>query len=341
MVIDNNFYLSLALKEAWKYQGLTYPNPAVGSLILDPNNQILSIEAHHEVKTAHAELRAIESAMIRLGDKNLSNIEDATAKYNYIIKNHNQQFKNCTIFVTLEPCNHHGSTPPCSVLIKTLGFKKLVCGIDDPNQEATGGIEYLQKHNIEVEYSTMEKESLDLLTPFKSWHEKERFIFFKIATNLNGVYDSGVISSPSSFKFVHQLREKIDLLVIGGNSIRVDRPTLDCRLISDDKAPDILIYTKNDNIDRDIPLFKIKNRKVFIENNFSKLNEYRYIMIEGGEGMFNLTKDFVDWYLIFESSNLRKGKNIQIDFNLQRVYTYNNSFDTISWYKHKVKNNSL
>ncbi len=335
MVIDNNFYLNLALKEAWKYQGVTYPNPAVGSLILDANNQILSIEAHHEAGTAHAELRAVEMAMIALGNKELPNIEDATQKYNYIIKNHNQIFKNCTIFVTLEPCNHHGSTPPCSVLIKTLGFKKLVCGTNDPNKEAAGGIDYLKKNNILVEESTMKEEYLNLLAPFKYWHENGQFIFFKIATNLNGVYDSGIISSQSSFKFVHQLREKIDLLVIGGDTIRSDRPTLDCRFTNNNKAPDILIYTKSNNIDREIPLFKIKNRKVFIEENFSRLKEYKYIMIEGGQGMFKLTKDFVNWYLIFESSNLRKGKNIQSNHDLQRLYSSSENGDIISWYKKK------
>ncbi len=331
MVIDNKFYMSLALKEAWKYQGVTYPNPAVGSLILDSNNQIISIEAHHEAGTSHAELRAVEKAMIKLGDKKLPNIKNAIDKYNYIIDNHDNKFKNCIIFVTLEPCNHHGSTPPCSILIKKLGFKKLVCGTNDPNLKASGGIDYLKDNNIEVEEFVMQKSCLDLLTPFRLWHIKGQFIFFKIATNLNGVYDSGIISSPCSFKFVHKLREKIDLLVIGGNSVRHDRPTLDCRLTNKNKAPDILIYTKNDNIDRNIPLFGVKNRKVFIENNFSKLKEYKYIMIEGGEGMFNLTKNFVDWYLIFESPNLKKGKNIQADCELDRVYSFDKSVDTISW----------
>ena len=344
MVIDNNFYMSLALKEAWKYQGVTYPNPAVGSLILDPNNQIISIEAHHKAGTAHAELRAIEKAMIAFGDKRLPTIENATDKYNYIISHHKKRFKDCTIFVTLEPCNHHGSTPPCSVLIKKLGFKKLVCGTNDPNAEASGGINYLKENNIEVEKFIMQRECLDLLTPFKLWHQKGQFIFFKIATNLNGVYNSGTISSPSSFQFVHHLREKIDLLVIGGDTVRADRPTLDCRLTNSDKVPDILIYTKNDNIDRDIPLFKIKNRKVFIESNFSKLQDYKYIMIEGGEGMFNLTKDFVDWYLIFESSKLKKGKNIQANHDLYRLYSTNVDIDTMTWYSNsniKVKKHSL
>ncbi len=344
MVIDNNFYMSLTLKEAWKYQGVTYPNPAVGSLILDSNNQIISIEAHQKAGTAHAELRAVERAMIVFGDKRLETIENATDKYNYIIAHHDNRFKDCTIFVTLEPCNHHGSTPPCSVLIKTLGFKKLVCGTNDPNAEASGGINYLQSNNIEVEKFIMQKECLELLTPFKSWHQNGQFIFFKIATNLNGVYDSGVISSTTSFKFVHQLREKIDLLVIGGNTVRVDKPTLDSRLVNKNKAPDILIYTKNDDIDRNIPLFKIKNRKVFIEDNFSKLKNYKYIMIEGGEGMFNITKDFVDWYLIFESSKLKKGKNIQTNHDLNRIYSQSIDVDTMTWYSNsniKVKNHSL
>jgi diaminohydroxyphosphoribosylaminopyrimidine deaminase/5-amino-6-(5-phosphoribosylamino)uracil reductase len=61
-MVDDNFYMDLCLKQAWKYQGLTYPNPAVGSLILDNHGKLIAIGSHHEAKTAHAELNAISKA---------------------------------------------------------------------------------------------------------------------------------------------------------------------------------------------------------------------------------------------------------------------------------------
>ncbi len=68
MVINDNFYMSLALKEAWKYQGLTYPNPAVGSVVVGASGEILAVEAHHKAGEPHAEVNALKSAYYKLTD---------------------------------------------------------------------------------------------------------------------------------------------------------------------------------------------------------------------------------------------------------------------------------
>jgi diaminohydroxyphosphoribosylaminopyrimidine deaminase/5-amino-6-(5-phosphoribosylamino)uracil reductase len=333
MVIDNSFYLSLAIKEAWKYQLLTYPNPAVGALILDKNSKILSIEAHQKARGEHAELKAVVSALIKLGDKKLPELEDATKKHDYIIQNYQNYFKDCTIFVTLEPCNHHGSTPPCSLLIERLGFKKLVCGSLDFNPKAKGGLKRLQKSGVIVESGVLKKECDELIEPFLKWQKDESFIFFKIATTLNGVYDGGIISSDRSRRLVHKFRDKVDLLVIGGESVRVDRPTLDARMVNDGKAPDILILSNSDDFDRDIPLFKVKNRKVFIEKNLDRLSLYKFVMIEGGSSMMESCSSYIDWYCFFRSTDMKLGKTLQLTKELKLLNLRDIEQNTIEWLK--------
>ncbi len=334
-MVNDEFYLSLALKEAWKYQGLTYPNPAVGALILDGNGKILSIAAHKRANEAHAELNAVREAFYEFSkDKNILTIEDPFKLHAYLLKNHNNLFKNSTIYVTLEPCSHIGKTPSCATLIRELGFKRVVIGSMDPNKTASGGADILKKSNIEVKTGVMKKECDLLIEPFKKWQEGKSFIFFKLAQTQNGAVTGGVISSLKSREFVHKLREKIDLLVIGGNTVRVDRPILDCRLINSKKAPDILIFTKNpEKIDRNIPLFDVKNRNVFVESSLNRIFSYKFVMIEGGEGMLNATKEILDWFLLFISPKFSSYNNLKSTISLKRLHFFALDDDIVVWNK--------
>ncbi len=331
MELDDKFYMSLALQEAWKYQLLTYPNPAVGALIVDQFGKIVSIQAHQSAGSEHAELKAVEAA---LNDKSLMQLSTPSQKHSYIIEHYQNYFSKCTIYITLEPCNHYGSTPPCSLLIEKMGFKRVVCGVKDPNNKASGGIERLRKRGIEVSENVLQKECENLIYPFRIWQEKKRLIFFKIATTLNGVYDGGLISSKASRELVHRYREKIDLLIIGGESVRVDRPTLDCRLVAT-KAPDILILSHHDDFDRSIPLFHVKDRKVYIEDNFDKIDDYKFIMVEGGDSLIQTLKNKIDLYLFFRSPNLKKGKTLQLDEDMEYLYSFNVDIDKLDWIKEK------
>lgn len=331
-MVDDNFYMDLCLKEAWKYQGLTYPNPAVGSLILNNHGKLLAIAAHHASKEAHAELNVISKVLELFGDRKISNIKKASEKHQYILDNHNNKFKDFTIYVTLEPCNHTGSTPPCSILIKTLGFKKVVIGTMDPNVKATGGATLLKSSGIEVVKGVLQDKCNLLLEPFKKWQKNEPYIFFKLAITKNGVYTGGTISSLQSRTHVHKLRDKIDLLVIGGNTVRIDRPTLDCRL-SGGHPPDVLIYSKQNDFDTTIPLFNVGGRKVFIKNSLDMVKKYHFIMIEGTDTMLKETLDIVDTYLIYTSTNYKIGATIQIDKKLKNLNQYQMGLDTIEWFK--------
>ncbi len=329
MDIDHSFYMNLALQEAWKYQLLTYPNPPVGALTLDKNGKILSIEAHQKAGSEHAELRSIISA---LKDNFIDKLKTPNEKHSYIIDRYQDHFKGATIYTTLEPCNHYGSTPPCSLLIEKLGFERVVCGVLDENQKASGGLKRLESLGINVATKVLEEECKELVSPFLKWQKGDRFMFFKIALSLNGVYDGGIISSKESRLMVHKIRDKIDLLIIGGESVRVDRPTLDSRMING-KAPDVLIFSKRDDFDRDIPLFKVKNRKVFIQDNLSGLDRYKFVMVESGGGLLDTLRGEIDWYLIMRSPHMKVGKSLQAKKDLKILHCTKNSFDTIEWLK--------
>ncbi len=324
--------MSLALKEAWKRQGLTYPNPVVGALILDKHGKILSIAATQEAGKEHAELKAIEEALIMIGDTHIASLETASQKHAYILAHHDKRLEDASIYVTLEPCTHHGRTPPCSMLIKACGFKTLICGTIDPNHEASGGITQLQTSGILVITEILKKECDILLTPFKKWQANKPFVFFKLALSANGVYDGGTITSLESRTLVHALRHNIDLLVIGGETVRTDRPTLDSRLVGG-KSPDVLIISRHKDFDKSIPLFLVSGRKVFIEENFDRIKKYQFIMIEGTQSLLKLSDSLVDWYCIFSSSSYKKGKTIQIDKDFRPLQCIQNKQDTITWYK--------
>jgi diaminohydroxyphosphoribosylaminopyrimidine deaminase/5-amino-6-(5-phosphoribosylamino)uracil reductase len=325
MVIDDAFYLNLAINEAWRYQLLTYPNPAVGALILDEHGAIIALEAHKKHGQAHAELEACKVAFASLSKDNTPLSLEATDAYNYLLENHNNLFQNATIYVTLEPCNHHGSTPPCALLIENLGFRRVVIGVLDSNQVATGGYERLKKNAIVLN----SKEAQALLEPFRKWQE-DRFVFFKVAQRLNGSVDGGIISSEASRTMVHHLRDKIDLLVIGGQSVRTDRPTLDARMVNG-KAPDVLIYSKQKVFDKSIPLFSVPDRQVFISDSLERLKEYNFIMIEGGAGLFEALKECIDWTLDFIAPTMQEGKSFKSSAQFDFLHSEKIDKDYVIW----------
>ena len=243
MKMNNSQFMQLAIDKAWRYQLLTYPNPAVGATVTF-NNKILAVEAHKEVGKPHAEVLALKAAYLtHYPESLLKDIEDSSLIHKYLAENHNNFFKECEIYVTLEPCNHIGRTPACAMLLQSVGIKKVYIGSLDPNNEASGGYRSLVDAGIDVEINLRKEETDSLLEPFKIW-QKKSFLFYKIAMREDGSIDGGYITTQESLNFVHQIRTKIDLLLISGKTVRDDRPTLDTRFTQYDKNPDILIYSK-------------------------------------------------------------------------------------------------
>jgi diaminohydroxyphosphoribosylaminopyrimidine deaminase / 5-amino-6-(5-phosphoribosylamino)uracil reductase len=317
MKIDDNFYMKLAIDEAWKYQLLTYPNPAVGCVVVKAG-RLLAIEAHKEAGMSHAEINALKTAFLTQEPNSLLKIKNSSHEiHEYLIKNHNNFFEDCEIYTTLEPCNHDGKTPSCAKLLSILKPKRVIIGSIDANKIASGGIKTLEDNDIKVSKKVLEQECEKLLLPFKSWQNKS-CIFFKMAQTLNGMVD-GQISSQRAKLYVHTLRDKIDLLLVGGNTVRVDKPILDTRYVKG-KEPDIFIYSKNKLFPQNIPLFSIPNRKVIISDDLFKVLDYKFVMVEGVYNLLDILKDKLDFIILIINPKIRAGvnalNNLNIDFEI-------------------------
>jgi len=313
----SNFALDLAIEKAWEYQFLAYPNPAVGAAVI-VNNQIF-VDAHKKAGEPHAEVNALWQAFSAF--HKTPDLKDSFEIHEYLLKHHGGFFHNSHIYVTLEPCSHIGKTPSCAFLLQKLKPKKVTIGWLDPISSHSGGVEILKNAGIDVEVVN-DKRCFDLIEPFVKWSES-KFIFFKLAQTFNGSITGGYISSDESLNWVHKVRDKIDLLVIGGNTVRIDRPTLDSRRIKG-KAPDVLIYSKTKEFDKTIPLFNVKERKVFIENSLKKIDEYNFIMIEGGEKLYNELKNFVDWKVFILSPKIYDRINYKSVDEFEIIHTLKN-----------------
>jgi len=326
--MTDEFYIQLALNEAWKYQGLTYPNPAVGAVVVQAG-KILSIEAHQKAGTSHAEVLALLSAYESIsGNKINFDRFDSQLGHTFLLDLAQGFFSECSIYVTLEPCSHTGKTPSCALLLEQLQLERVVVGTKDPIVGHDGGAKFL--HNATM--GVLEESCKALLEPFMIW-QKRAFVLFKLAQTTNGRIGGGYLSSQASLTHVHQLREVCDTLLIGGNTVRVDKPTLDCRF-TEGKAPHVKIYSKVDNFDREIPLFSIENRNVDIVNNLDFLEKPSLVLVEGGEGMLEALKEKIDWMLIYQTPKLSANTlTYNTTMNLQFLHTEKKDVDMMIWSK--------
>ena len=203
-------YMETAIYLAKKGKGYTSPNPLVGAVVVK-NNQIVGKGWHKKAGLAHAEVEAINDA----GEKTLES----------------------DLYVTLEPCNHFGKTPPCTKKIIQAGIKRVVIGTEDPNPNVCGGgIKYLRDHGINVELGILKKETETLIEDF-IWYVKNKtpFVILKSALTLDGniatsTGDSKWITNKKSRAYVHKLRHKSDAILVGSGTVKNDNPSLTTRI---------------------------------------------------------------------------------------------------------------
>lgn len=326
--MKDEFYMQLALDKAWEYQGLTYPNPSVGAVVMK-NGTILGVEAHQKAGTSHAEVLALLSAYQTLSNRSIDfDPLDANKAHDFLLTLPKDFFSECSIYVTLEPCSHIGKTPSCASLLHTLTLRRVIIGTRDPIEGHDGGMDKLNNVSLGV----LQEECQDLLEPFLIW-QKRAFVLFKLAQTSNGRIGGGYLSCKDSLIHVHKLREVCDTLLIGGNTVREDRPTLDCRFTGAE-APDVKIYSKKDDFDRDIPLFGIPNRNVEIINSLDFLNHPSFVLVEGGEGMLEALKEKIDWMLIYQTPKLSTNNlTYNTTMNLQFLYQDKKGIDLMIWSK--------
>ena len=207
---DDEYFMNLALDLASKGQGKTSPNPMVGAVIVKGGN-IVGKGYHSSAGKAHAEVNAIDDAGIRT--------------------------ENATLYVTLEPCNHHGRTPPCTEKILKAGIKRLVVAMEDPNPDVKGGgMAYLASRGITVVSGVLRAKAERQNEVFvKFVKKKEPFVILKCAATLDGQIatrtgDSKWVSGEASRRFVHRLRHRVDAILVGIGTVRKDNPSLTTRL---------------------------------------------------------------------------------------------------------------
>lgn len=209
-------YMRLALALARKASGLTNPNPAVGAVIVK-NGIIVGRGYHKRCGLPHAEVNAIRQA--------------------------GRRSAGATMYVTMEPCGHFGRTPPCTKAIIESGIKKVVVGMRDPNPVTNGkGIRKLKAAGIKVMSGLLENDARDLNRPFAKYIRTGMpYVTLKMAESLDGKIasrrgDSKWVSSEESRRFVHDLRGRVDAVMVGVNTLIRDDPSLLSKM-SKEKQP--------------------------------------------------------------------------------------------------------
>ena len=208
--LSDKDYMMLALDLAKKGNGYTSPNPMVGAVVVK-NGQIIGTGYHQFFGGPHAEVYALDEAA--------DNAKDAT------------------LYVTLEPCNHIGKTPPCTEKIINSGIRKVFVAMQDPNPNVKGGgIDALQNHGIEVSVGLCENQARQLNEYFIKYSQSGiPFVILKYAATLDGMLctqtgDSKWITNARSREYVHQIRHSVDAIMVGIGTIQNDDPSLTTRL---------------------------------------------------------------------------------------------------------------
>ncbi|MBB6450407.1 diaminohydroxyphosphoribosylaminopyrimidine deaminase/5-amino-6-(5-phosphoribosylamino)uracil reductase [Geomicrobium halophilum] len=292
--MNDHWYMKHALQLAAAMKGQTTPNPMVGAVVVK-DGMILGTGAHMRAGEDHAEVIALRMA-----------------------PGHTD---GATMYVTLEPCNHFGKTPPCTQKIIEAGIKRVVVAGKDRNPQVAGsGIDTLRKANIEVEVGVLQEEATKLNEAFFHYMETGTpFVTVKTAATLDGemVTPNGEprwITGETARKEVHQLRHVHDAILVGVGTVLRDNPSLttrlevdgrnpvrvvldrslktplDAQLVIDEKAP-LWIFTEVESTDERVSLLREKGIYVFsidsvtpqaVLEELGRLN-IQTVLVEGGK----------------------------------------------------------
>jgi len=202
--------MRMALDLAVLGRGHTSPNPMVGAVVVN-DRKVVGRGWHERYGGPHAEVNALVQA--------------------------GAQARGGTIYVTLEPCNHTGKTPPCTEKILSAGIQRVVVAMTDPNPGVNGGGNaFLRNAGIEVVEGLEEEKARRLNAAFiKHIRTGQPFVILKCAATLDGriatrTGDARWVSGPESRTFVHQLRHAVDAIMVGVDTVKADDPSLTTRL---------------------------------------------------------------------------------------------------------------
>lgn len=211
-------HLEHALELAERGRSTTRPNPVVGAVVV-ADGQVVGEGWHERKGGPHAEVVALESAGIRA--------------------------RGATLYVTMEPCAHQGSTPPCTQAILDAGVAEVVAGALDPNPEASGGLELLRERGLAVEHADSFPARVQN-EAWRTWIARGRpFVTLKLAITLDGrvtVPGRRWLSGEESRRLVHELRASVDAVGVGMGTVRADAPSLTARGVGAERQPRRLAF---------------------------------------------------------------------------------------------------
>jgi len=270
--MQDEIYMARCLELAALGEGNVAPNPMVGCVIVE-DGKIISEGFHRKYGGHHAEVNAIRA----VSDPN--------------------RFKNCSIYVNLEPCSHFGKTPPCADLIVSSGFKRVVIANTDPFPEVNGrGIKRLRQAGIEVVTGVLEDEGLKLNRRFfKQQASNKPYVILKWAQSADGFMDperkageqgSLAVSSPSTAKLVHLWRSQEAAILIGAGTVRVDNPSLTVRHIPG-KNPTRIVLNDSEALDSSSRVFNAEAPTLLFSMN-SQSGIPNYEILEKGENTLSI-----------------------------------------------------
>lgn len=270
MTHSDEAYMSRCLELAQKGIGWVSPNPMVGALVVH-HDKIIGEGYHQKYGEAHAEVNAINSVK----DQSL--------------------LPHSTLYVNLEPCAHHGKTPPCADLIVENKIPKVVIGCIDSFSKVSGkGISRMKKNGIEVITGILEEKSRSLNKRFFTLHEKKRpYIILKWAQSSDGFLEpkreekkgSIPVTSIEANVLTHQWRHEETAILIGKNTLQTDNPQLNTRLIEGRDA--IPIVLSNEKLGTHFSI--LQNDAIWIgsQSNQETMNIDAHDLVEVMHALYN------------------------------------------------------
>jgi len=268
-------HLERAIELAERGRGTTRPNPVVGAVVV-AGDEVVGEGWHERQGGPHAEVVALDAA----GDR----------------------AREATLYVTMEPCAHHGRTPPCTEAVLQAGVAKVVAGSLDPNPEAGGGLEALAAAGVEVEHADS-VEARAQNDAWRTWISTGRpFVTLKLAVTLDGrvtVPDSRWVTGEESRRRVHELRAGSDAVAVGTGTVRADDPRLDARDVTAERQPRRIAFGRG-------PLpagSELELLSGTLDDELRRLGEQgvQSLLLEGGPTVATafLERDLVDRLLVF------------------------------------------
>ncbi len=322
--------MKLAINLASARKGLTGDNPSVGCLIVK-NDKIISIGQTGFNGRPHAEYNAINDSL--------------------------EKPKGSKMYVTLEPCNHYGKTPPCTNSIIRSGISEIIYGLDDIDKKVKGkSFKILSKKKIKVKKGLLKAENKNLYDSYiVNRSKKLPYVTGKIAISNNYlIYSKGTkrITDKSSDKLSHYLRYKNDTIMISSKTLNIDNPKLTCRLKGLEKfSPRRVILDKYLEIKFNSYIFKSVKKKntIIFHSSFDNkkiqmLKKKGIIMVQSklnSKKLFDLRSIFKSLYVIGTRNLLVEGgekitKNLIKNRLIDKFYIFKSSKNLLTSRKHKI-----